>query len=300
MHKNSSTKVLVLGASGLLGSTLAPILRNDGFEVLAASRSSVNVDINFDPLNYEEVKLALKSIHPDFVINLVGYTSVEECELNKDIATRIHVLPNLNLVAARSQEPSVTAKILSISSDHLYDSPGPSQEHEISIVNHYALTKYQGELALDSTQDLNLRTNFVGKSKNRSRESLTDWVKASAEGQREVSVLRDVLFSPLSMTTLSNLIIKVLKDFQPGTMNLGSTDGFSKAEFDLKFARSMGLGVDKFREINLEEATFLSARRPKDMRMDVSRFEAAFEVNLPTLDDEINRLVREYSNDETN
>lgn len=300
MYKDSSTKVLVLGSSGLLGSTLVPILRNEGFEVLAASRSSLDADINFDPLNYDEVKLALKRIHPDFVINLVGYTSVEECELNKDLATRIHVLPNLNLVAARTEDTRLKTKFLSISTDHLYNSPGSSKEHEISIVNHYALTKLQGELALDATKDLNIRTNFVGKSKNKARESLTDWVKTSAEGQREVSVLRDVLFSPLSMTTLSLLIVKALKSFQPGTMNLGSKFGYSKAEFDLKFARGMGLGLGNFREINLQEAAFLSAPRPKDMRMDVSSFESAFDVVLPSLDDELNQLVREYFNDDAN
>lgn len=296
----SSTKVLVLGSSGLLGSTLVPILRNEGFEVLAASRSSSKADVIFDPLSYQEVKLALKDLRPDFVINLVGYTSVEECELNQDIATRIHVLPNLNVVAARSQVLKLSTKLLSISTDHVYDSPGPSKEHEISILNHYALTKFQGELCLDSTKDLNLRTNFVGKSRNKSRESLTDWVKTSAEGHQEVSVLRDVLFSPLSMTSLSLLIIGALNRFQPGTMNLGSKDGFSKAEFDQKFAKAMGLGVKNFREINLQEATFLSARRPRDMRMDVSAFEAAFEVKLPSLDDEISQLVREYSNDNAN
>lgn len=295
----TDTKILVLGASGLLGSTLVPHLRRKGYCVLAASRSSAKADVSFDPLSYKEVRTVLQDLRPDFVINLVGYTSVEECELNQDLATRVHVLPNLNVVAARSELPKLSTKLLNISTDHLYDSAGPSKEHEIKLVNHYALTKIQGELVLDSTKDLNLRTNFVGKSNNKDRESLTDWVKTSAEGHQEVGVLRDVLFSPLSMTTLSLLITKVLNRFQPGTMNLGSKDGFSKAEFDLKFARAMGLRVQNFREINLQEATFLSAKRPRDMRMDVSAFEAAFDIKLPSLDDEINQLVREYSHDET-
>jgi dTDP-4-dehydrorhamnose reductase len=289
--------VLVLGSSGLLGSTLVPTLREMGHKVVAASRSSEAADVQVNPLSFNSTKTVLLKVKPDFVINLVSHTSVEECELDPALAKSVNAVPNLNLVAVRRTTPALRFKVINVSTDHFYDAPGESLEADVSLLNEYAISKFQGELALELDVDLTLRTNFVGRSRNPIRQSLTDWVETSAKSPNLVSVLEDVYFSPLAMSTLSSVMSQILVRFHPGVFNLGSRQGSSKADFDISFASSLGLKHDHFRRISLAEAHFLSARRPRDMRMDVTKFEESFDLELPTLEDEILKMAKEYKSE---
>lgn len=291
--KTRAPSLLILGSSGLLGTTLTRRLRNHGFQVLAASRFSEWADVRFDPTDFTSLCLSLERISPDYVINLVGMTSVDECEANIDLARKINVTPNLNLVAARASL-GLDFKVLSISTDHVYDSPGDSLEEEIQLRNVYALTKYQSEAALDVGRDMVLRTNFVGKSLTPDRESLTDWLWRRAHTDATSSVIEDVYFSPLSMNTVSDAIVHALGNFTSGIFNLGSTSGMSKAEFDFRFLRLLGFGTSNFVPLRKAKAEFLIAPRPSDMRMDSSLFETTFKLPLPDLKDEIPRIAQEY------
>ena len=288
-----STRLLILGSSGLLGSTLVQKLKGHDFQVYQASRFSEWADIRFDPTNYLALCLALERVRPNYVINLVGLTSVDECESNIDFARNANVTPNLNLVAARSAL-ALDFSVLSISTDHVYDSPGDSPEGDITLRNVYALTKIQSELALDGSRDLVFRTNFVGKSLTPGRESLTDWLWKRAKLDVVSSVIEDVYFSPLSISTVSDAIAHALNDFHPGVFNLGSHSGMSKAEFDFCFLKHLGFETSSFVPVKKEEASFLVAPRPSDMRMDSSLFETTFKLPLPDLRDEIPRIAQEY------
>lgn len=293
MKPKPISKLLVLGARGLLGSTLVPVLKSFGHEVISSSRFASDSDVHVDPANFFQLSVALRANNPDIVINLHGLTSVEECENNPDLAFRANTLPNLNLSSVRIVE-RLNYRVLNISTDHLYSQSGLSKEDHIEIVNQYALSKLGGELALDSNLDISIRTNFVGKSRSVLRESLTDWIVNNLNERRSIRVLDDVFFSPLSMASLSELIGRVIDDFKPGTYNLGSKNGKSKAEFDFDFANSLGLDTEQVSTVSLDDADFLVAKRPRDMRMNVEKFEIEYGINLPTLDEELVRLAGEY------
>ena len=96
-------------------------------------------------------------------------------------------------------------------------------------------------------------------------------------------MLNDVYFSPLSMTTLVELINLVIERKPIGVFNVGSHNGMTKAAFDFTFAEHLKLPTAFMTHIDTSQATFLKAYRPKDMRMDCSKFEATLQVlKLPT------------------
>lgn len=285
--------LLVLGSRGMLGSTLTPYLKEKGYIVYESSRFSESADIRFDPCDYWATRGALEQIQPHYVINLVGLTSVDECEQNPGLAFNVNVNPNLNLAAAR-RELRLDFGILGISSDHVYDGLGNSREDQVRLRNCYAVTKFKAELALQPDQDVVLRTNFVGKSRATGRDSLTDWLWDRAHRGARSKVIDDVFFSPLSMVSVSHAIDRVLKSFTPGIYNLGSRHGLSKAEFDFLFLEGLGLDHSLFAPIPKKDANFLVAPRPSDMRMDSTLFENTFSYTLPTLVDEVGRVTKEY------
>ena len=69
----------------------------------------------------------------------------------------------------------------------------------------------------------------------------------------------------------------------------------SKADFDFAFAECLKLPTNTMTRIEIGEATFLKAYRPKDMCMDSSKFENVLGVKLPHLTDLIQQLAQEYN-----
>jgi len=111
---------------------------------------------------------------------------------------------------------------------------------------------------------------------------------------KNVQVLSDVLFSPLSLKTLVKMIKLVIQKKPIGIYNLGSNQGMSKADFDFEFAENLKLPLGLMERIQSSDATFLKVYRPKDMRMNVGKLEQYLHIQLPELVDEINKVSGDY------
>jgi len=284
--------VLLMGSTGLLGSSMGAKLKGSGCVVATLSKSGPS-DITVDATNKIMLFKALSGQDFDVVINLIALTSVETCEDRPDLAHRINVLPAEN-IAAWIAESCPHAHLVQISTDHVYDGVGPHGEALTTIINSYSLTKYAAELAAKLVPSTILRTNFVGKSSAPGRESLTDWLYDSLSREEHIQVLNDVLFSPVSISTLCSVVTEVVKQRPVGVFNLGSSGGMPKADFDFEFASELGLPIKYMTRIDSSTAKFLRARRPLDMRMDSSKLEQSLGMKLPSLSDEIRKVALEY------
>ena len=284
--------ILITGATGLLGSSLVPYLNNCGYKVVTHAHTT-QADVMFDLSDRIKSYEILEQIQPSVILNLVSLTSVELCEeqVSRAYLTNIKTVENLTHWIALS---GVDCHLVQISTDHVYDGRGLNTEDNVAITNNYALSKYAGELAANQVCSTILRTNFVGRSKVSHRESLTDWVYNSLTTAKSVQVLKDVYFSPLSIPILCEMIELVVQKKPVGTYNLGSHNGMSKADFDFAFAECLHLPTNTMTRIETSQATFLRAYRPRDMRMDSSKFENMLNVKLPHLSDLIQQLALEY------
>ncbi len=284
--------ILITGATGLLGSSMVPYFKKCGYTVVThalSSQADYVVDLSDRVKSYE----ILSKIHPSVIINLVGLTSVELCEEQVNLAYLVNTRTVENL-ADWIMHSGIACHLVQISTDHVYDSVGLHIEDDITITNNYAFSKYAGELAAIRVPSTILRTNFVGHSQVSHRESLTDWVYNSLTTAKNVQVLNDVYFSPISITMLVEMIELVVQKRPIGIFNIGSQNGMSKADFDFAFAESLNLPTNTMTRINTSSANFLKAYRPKDMRMDCSKFENKLGVKIPNLVDLIKQIAREY------
>ena len=284
--------ILVTGASGLLGTTLVPQLKSSGHTVVTHARRGGG-DVLADLAVKNSAFESLNRIQPKVIVNLVGLTSVEQCEEQPNAAYLANTRTVENL-ASWIRDTDSACHLVQISTDHVYDGMGSRTEEDVTLTNIYAFSKYAGELAAAKVPSTILRTNFVGRSKTVNRESLTDWVYNSLKSGKHIKVLEDVFFCPLSMGTLGEMIHLVIEEKPVGTFNLGSRNGMSKADFDFAFAVCLGLPTKTMTRISIERATFLKAYRPKYMQMDCAKFEQEMQIELPTLQEEMERLVSEY------
>ncbi|MDP7663030.1 MAG: SDR family oxidoreductase [Nitrospinota bacterium] len=277
-------RILVSGASGLLGPYLAMAAKEWG-DVFTTSRTSG--DFPADLIDPDETKNLIKKTEPYILVNAAGLTDVDLCEKDPHLASDLNTNVTENLAGLLSSG----ACFVCISTDQVYpDSPGPHFEGAEAPVNVYGRSKLAGEkAALAHPGGLVLRTNFFGPSQTPGRNSLSDFFIDNFRAKKEVTLFSDVFFSPLHMKTLCDLIFRSVSEGLRGIYNLGSREGTSKAEFGFSVARHFGLSTEKA-ILGKAQLHPDRAKRPADMRMDVTKIETALKTKMPTLEEEISRL----------
>lgn len=283
-------KVLIAGASGLLGAHVTNHLKNN-YQVITHAHSKAGFDVYCDFTNRDETLKRLDQIKPEIIVNLVALTNVDCCEEDPQLAYKLNIHSAENIAAWTNQNNDT--HIISISTDHVYDNEGFNSEDNVNLRNYYAFSKYGAELALLNVGTTILRTNFFGKSQRCGKMSFSDWLFYSFRNKLPLHLFQDVYFSPLLMNTLVEMIELVIQKQTPGIFNLGSNTGLSKKDFSLLMAKTLGFTDLNYKVINSEESK-LKAKRPKQMMMNSYKFEKEFDIELPTLEEEIEKLRSIY------
>jgi dTDP-4-dehydrorhamnose reductase len=281
-----SKKILLTGATGLLGSKLYPFLKQQGFNVVGQGHNT-KADVNFDLRNQAATEDILNSVEPQLIINLAALADVDKCEQHIHDAYLLNVKTAENIVGWVKKHPKV--EVIHISTDQIYDGSGPHREEDAMPINVYGLSKYCAEKVFGQVKSTILRTNFFGNGNMAQRGSFSDWLLECFRKQTPIKLFTDVYFSPLSFDTLMMLMLKMIEIPIPGVFNLGSRDGMSKRDFAIELAKVFSLSSDCAQDALVSQLN-LKARRPGDMRMDCSLFEKKFNITLPLLKDEIRSL----------
>jgi dTDP-4-dehydrorhamnose reductase len=285
--------ILLLGANGLLASVISPYLLSVGGEVFLHSRDEGN-SYCADLTDLSQAQALFQKVKPDIVINLVANANVDACEEPQQAYLgNVKTVENIvSAIKCREQK----SHLIHISTDHVYDGAGYHAEHDIILSNYYAFSKYAGELAAQAIDSCVLRTNFFGKGGAVVKESFTDWLFRSMQSGDQIYVFDDVYFNPIAMPTLAEKLIALIKLQPKGTFNLGTRGGMSKADFAFMFAEEMGLPTRYIKKISIDNVSFIKTYRPKGMQMHVSKIEGLLGENMPTLESEIKRVVKDYKN----
>jgi dTDP-4-dehydrorhamnose reductase len=252
-----------------------------------SSKDNLDITKAYDVFNY------LSLIQPETIINLVALTNVDYCEANPKEAYLVNssVVKNISDWIKDTHSHS---HLIQISSDQLYDGSGINVEQIIAPSNYYSFSKYIGELEASKIESTILRVNFFGLSKTAKRISFTDFIYKALDKKDSINVFEDVFFSPLCMGSLVEMIDLVIKARPIGTYNLGSNSGMSKAQFAFHFANELGFTTDLMSPISINQMKTLQAYRPKNMMMNVEKFETTLGVKLPLLIDQITKSAKEY------
>lgn len=283
-------KILVTGSGGLLGSSLVPHLKSLGYVVEGTERSGTRL---VDLEDGESVRSWLSLHKPQGILNLAALAQVDLCETDVNRAYRL----NVRLPALLSDwicENSPSTKMIHISTDMVYDGGDePHIESDVCPRNVYALSKLGGETEALRCGSLVFRTNFFGHSKTPKKKSFTDWVLGELRKKAEISLFSDSWVSFIEIESLCEHLGLVLKKTEDakifGVFNLGTREGLSKADFVIALADFVDYPIRSHMKIMKSTDFGFKARRPQNMRMDVSKFEKTFEVKLPNLKEQLQR-----------
>jgi len=210
MH-NSRTRVLVLGASGMLGSTLfRAFSRDPEFQTYGSIREPSSKR-NFEPELHDAL---VPNVHLDGESGLLNAFAVAKPDVVINCIGIIKQLPNANdhleSLAINATLPHRLAKycdatdsrLVHFSTDCVFSGKqGNYREEDFpDAYDLYGRTKFLGEVAYENS--LTLRTSIIGHELNRSK-SLVDWFLSQSG---EVKGFTKAVFSGLPTIEVARVV----------------------------------------------------------------------------------------------
>ncbi|MBX3005383.1 MAG: SDR family oxidoreductase [Anaerolineales bacterium] len=292
----SQPRLLVTGASGLLGSNLA-LLAAAHYTVVGVSNQHPLAQAPFATLQADllaagAVARVLDEAQPDWVVHCAALADIDACERQPALAHKL----NTELPGELARETARrNLRFVHISTDAVFDgSQAPYKETDApNPLSVYAKTKRMAELAVKAAhpQWLILRPNLFGWSPN-GAHSLAEFFYNKLAAGEAVNGFTDRLFTPLHVGFLSEIILELLSANAHGIYNAGSRDSLSKYDFGVMIARQFGFDEALVRPLHAEA----SAPRSADLRLNVSRLSQALGRRLPSVAEGVARLHAELDN----
>jgi dTDP-4-dehydrorhamnose reductase len=279
-------KILVLGASGLLGShvfeTFSKRVETIGTYVNSTEHSKENM-YYLNASNYVDLDSFILDFAPTVVINCLGLTDVEVCELRPEASWKLNAaVPSRVAKLAKSRN----IKFIHISTDHFYsDLKMPrSEEEDVTPINQYGYSKFHAEKSIlsNNSNSLVLRTNFFGHS-SIGKRSILDFALAAFLRGQVINGFDDVVFSPVGIHEISRFLISENAERATGILNFASARPLSKYDFLVEVARAKGYSDSLVLRSEIGSSN-LKVHRPSYLALNPERLTHEFNHFMPTIE----------------
>jgi dTDP-4-dehydrorhamnose reductase len=283
-------KILITGASGLLGSNLTML--GSRKHTIWATYHSHPVAIpgcELIPLDLTDAEAVWKSvdrIQPEAVVHTAALANVDYCETHPEEAWEVNVAATETLAQAIA---GLDCKLVYISTDYVFDGVVGmyTEDDEPNPLNHYAYTKLKGEevVAGCTTDHLIIRTSIYGWN-IQDKFSFAEWIlDRLARGQR-VPIVSDQYFTPILVNHLARAIFDMLESGAGGLYHVAGVERCSKLSFARTIARVFGCDP-QFLDPVTTASLALKAARPLDPSLDVSKARTGLHMRLPDVEEGI-------------
>ncbi len=273
------TRLLVTGASGMLGVNLALLALNRGYEVLGWTNSRLLVDAPFttravDFSNPQDLAQAFEAAQPDALINCAAQANVDAAEKHPEHAFRVNAVAagELALMARSANVP-----MIQLSTDAVFDGiTGNYTETDApNPQNTYAKSKLAGEQAVAKAnpEAAIARVVFHGWSLTGMR-SLAEFFYNNLTTGKPVNGFTDMFFSPLYAGHLAEALLEMLEKHLTGLFHVYSPESLSKYDFGLRLANELGLDASLIRPISALDSDLLT-QRSLNLSMNTDKLQAA-------------------------
>ena len=114
-------RILLTGASGLLGGKIARLALERGHEVSSIYRehpTTVGKATRLDLTNGKAVTELVHKLRPEVIVHTAAYTDVDGCEGNKELAWRVNAEATEHIAIASTE---VNAHLIYVSTDYVFD-----------------------------------------------------------------------------------------------------------------------------------------------------------------------------------
>lgn len=294
-------RIFLTGKNGQLGSQLDCDLKKF-HEVIATDRDTL------DLIHSKAIEDTIYQVNPELIINTAAYTFVDKAEKEENLAYQVNALaPKAFAKAAKALD----IPIIHISSDYVFDGSKKDayvEDDGTGPLSVYGKTKWQGEeFVRQHMKHFILRTSWVFSSH---RSNFLKTICQLAQEKTSLNVVDDQWGVPTSVKTLSNAIQVIIQHLDKknnfeiyGTYHIAS-DGeinwylYAKKILDILESFNVKLKLNKDNVFPIHTSQYpQDATRPKNSRMNTTKFKNTFMVKFPHWEDEVKDVISQIIKD---
>ncbi len=287
-------KILITGASGLLGGNLSFLYASRHRVIATYFRNAVAISgcqmHRANILNAHDMVQVLERERPEVLIHCAANANVDDCEASERDAYAVNVSASTQLAELAKK---FAAKFVFISTDSVFteNRTEPFRENDpTNPKNVYARTKLEAEGMVQSLvpSALVVRTCIYGFN-ILEKMSLAEWLVAELIHNRQIVGFTDLFFSPILVNDLSVALECALQGDLKGVYHIAARDFVSKYDFAVQLAKQFGFSPSMITPASVLSSQ-LKAYRPNRPCLNVSKFESATATLLPTVQEGIRHL----------
>lgn len=215
------SKVLVLGAGGMLGHKLCQCLSEH--EIIGTVKKDTefynkynyifkNVTLigGVDVLDNQKLEQTIRNVAPDVIINCIGIVKQLKEANNAFLSVAINsYLPHkLATLCA-----DVGIRLITISTDCVFDGTrGGYRENDFANARDlYGKSKFLGETTSEETAAVTLRTSFIGRELTTPTHGLIEWFLA--QHKKTVRGFEKAVYTGFTSIELASIIALIIKNY---------------------------------------------------------------------------------------
>ena len=232
-------KILLLGASGMLGSDCLKVF-SESHDVVAPTKKELNI------IKWDLVIEKLQTVSPDVVVNCAAFTDVDACESDDKMISKINVEGPRNLAQACAR---FHCKFVHISSDYVFDGTKPFPQpyfeddppHPISA---YGKQKMESEVAVreNSPNYIIVRTAWLYGING--KNFMTSILKKALETKGgTLKVANDQWGSPTWTYRVAQQILKLIEQDARGIYHATAEGYCTRYDWAKFFIERLGIKV---------------------------------------------------------
>jgi dTDP-4-dehydrorhamnose reductase len=293
-------KILLFGKTGQVGWELQRSLAPLGELIALYSASSEMCGDFNDPA---ELARTVRKIAPDVIVNAAAYTAVDKAESEADLARTVNALAPGVLA---EEALRANSWLIHYSTDYVFDGSGdqPWLESDATApLNVYGATKLEGEQLIRESgcQHLILRTSWVygARGGNFIRTMLR-----LAQERDSLNIIDDQIGSPTGADLRADVTAHAIRTAlqRPEVSGLyhlvagGEISWHGYARFVIDFAARSGVDIKVPPSAIMPVPTSAfptPAKRPHNSRMDTTKLRQTFDLNLPSWEVGVARMLNE-------
>ena len=290
-------KLLIIGASGLLGINLA-MEAMDEHEVVGVDRGKLKSApfqvFHVDFPNRERLDSVLDQIQPDWLVNCAAMTNLEVCEQYPEQARRLNVDLPAQLANACAER---AIRFVHISTDAVFDGKKTDFYTEEDAPNPpglYSQTKLDSEHAVfsENPDALAARVNFFGWSLS-GTHSLAEFFFNNLSNGKNVNGFTDVIFCPILVNVTARLLLEMLQKNLSGLYHVVGTQAMSKYQFGVEIARTFGLREELISPRSVL-ASELTAKRSHNLRLSIHKLSTDLGHEIPPFSTSLGEFYTQF------